>query len=175
MLKALRLRLAGWCEPLSLPRAPVIRRADGAAWLLATDLPLLTGEDGLRTVCRQAEAAGWRLGRCANGWLVLDAWEQLPAADLPTPLPEGEIGAALSLLLRHPEDGDPADAIRAIAKAGDAGVPALERCCAALHRTWAAALRRREPLPGRALPCLCAAWQLLSPGSQTAMEGENKS
>ena len=165
MLSVLRKQIDRWLAGVPQSRPAAVRRSDEAGWLLATDLPSVTGEAELAAFCREAEAAGFRCGHARNGWLLLDAWERLPAASAPRECPDGETGAAISLLARHPGNADPAETVRQIARACERGRAALERCCASLHARWAECLRRGEALPGDALPFLCMADQLTAPGN----------
>lgn len=157
MLTGLRSAAAEWMRGIPVSRPPVIRRCDREGWLLATDLPLTAYPDDAARFLARAEAAGWRWRTAENGWLLLDAWEQLPVAPRPDVLPAGETGAALSLLIRHPGSADPAETVRQAAKAAERGAAELARCCGALHRQWAECLRRHEELPGAALPWLSRA------------------
>lgn len=159
MLSGLRERAARWLAAADQTRPAALRRSEEAGWLLATDLPALTGEAELAAFCEKARQAGFRCGLARNGWLLLDAWEQLPTAASPGDCPAGETGAAISLLARHPGGADPAETVRQIARAAEQGRDALERCCTSLHARWAECLRRGESLPGDALPFLYAACQ----------------
>ena len=159
MLSGLREITARLLADTPQDRPAAIRRSEEAGWLLATDLPLVTDEASLAGFRQRAGEAGLSCGRASNGWLLLDAWEMLPAAAPPTAWPDGEKGAAMSLLARHPGQADPAETVRQIARACERGDAALERCCGALHARWAECLRRGRELPGGALPFLCAAYE----------------
>ena len=121
MLRGLREIAARLLADIPQTRPAVVRRSDEAGWLLATDLPLVTDAAALSGFRRLAGEAGFRCGVASNGWLLLDAWEQLPTASLPGICPDGETGAAISLLARHPGKADPAETVRQIARAGDRG------------------------------------------------------
>jgi hypothetical protein len=99
---------------------------------------------------------GWTVCE-RNGWLLLDAAIPTPEYAVPT-APTGECGCCISLLLRHPEDAPAGDYIRSIVKAADAGRQPFERLCGQLHGELAAQLRQHQPLPGKLLPYLCAAY-----------------
>ena len=72
------------------------------------------------------------------------------------------LAAGISILQRHPGNGDAREKIRALVKAAEAGKQPLERLCAALHGDLAAMLRQHEPLPGELLPYLYRAVQDVS-------------
>lgn len=63
-----------------MSRPPVIRRSDEPDMLLATDLPLLTGEDSLLLFLRRAQENGWQT-RMLKGWLLLDREPPLPRTE----------------------------------------------------------------------------------------------
>lgn len=157
MLTAARTALAELLGGIRTPRKPAVRRAADSAWMLATDLPLLVSEEETARFLTLARDAGWRTGRAANGWLLLDCPALLPTAPVPEPLPDGETGALISLLLRHPSKETDLPALRAVAGSSEQGRIQLERVCAGLHAAWAEALRKHEKIPGALLPYLCAA------------------
>ncbi len=138
-------------------RKPALRRATEDGWLLATDLPLAAERAETDRFIRVAEEDGWRVSETEGGWLLLDRTDLLATADPSAQIPDGEVGALLSLLLRHPSGEKDPEALRAIAKAAEQGPGPLARTCAALHAAWAERLRQNKKLPGALLPYLCAA------------------
>ena len=156
MLTALRQQVQSVLYAVPASRKPALRRADAADALFATDLPLIAEADGVRTFIADMEERGWRVSE-RNGWLLLDAAVPVPEYTVPT-APAEECGCCISLLLRHMEDAPAADHIRAVVKAADAGKQPFERLCGQLHGTFAAQLRQHQPLPGKLLPYLCAAY-----------------
>ncbi|MBR4712022.1 MAG: hypothetical protein IKP10_08290 [Clostridia bacterium] len=157
MLRAAREAAVELMRGIPAARRPALRRANEAGWMLATDLPLIADEAGREHFLTLAREAGWRTGRTPGGWVLLDRLDLLPQAPPPDRLPDGEAGALISLLARHPSDGTDDEALRAIAAAAEQGRPQLDRLCAALHAAWARALRRHEKIPGALMPYLCAA------------------
>lgn len=156
MLRALRAQVQANFEGMTLLRRPALRRADAPDALLATNLPQVTDAAGADAFCREMRRLGWQCSLRA-GWLLLDAPVPAPAAPVPAAL-EGECGCCISLLLRHPDQGDAAEDIRRVVKAADAGRKPFERLCGQLHAAFAEDLRRGRPLPGILLPYLCQAW-----------------
>ena len=162
MLRASRAALAQLMTGISTVRPPAIRRASEDDWLLATDLSELVHPEETASFVRAAEEQGWRVGRAANGWLLLDRIDLLPRLEASSPegtACAGEIGALISLLERHLSASNDMDAraLRALAKASEQGSRALTRVCAGLHLDWAEKLRRHEKIPGALLPYLRAA------------------
>lgn len=152
MLTALRREVREALDAADTSRPPALRRASQAEALLATDLPETAGEDAVARFCEALTGRGWQVTR-RGAWLLLDHPIQPPVAeagDLP-----GEAGCCASLLMRHPGPDAPAERIRALAKAAEAGQ--VERLCDTWHREFAAMLRRGETLPGGLLPYLYAA------------------
>lgn len=143
-------------------RKPALRRSDVQDALLATDLPLAADAEDVRRFVSAAEEAGWQVEPADNGWLLMD--KPVPVPDAEIPMAVGECGCCLSLLLRHPEDGEAAVLIREIVRAAEAGLQPFERLCARIHRELAAMLRRREPLPGAIVPYLSRAYRDLTDG-----------
>lgn len=150
------LRQAVQRELLSLPvrRKPALRRTDAEGFLLATDLPLTAEEAAVEAFIRRMTELGWRVLR-QGSWLQLDCPVPVPVTDA---FPAcGECACCISLLERHPEDGDAAEYIRRVVKAADAGRQPFERLCIQLHGEFAAMLRQHQPLPGALLPYLYSA------------------
>lgn len=136
-------------------RRAALRRSDLPDALFATDLPLLAQEDDLSAMIAVEVQQGWRVGFLPNGWMTLDHDVPVPEAAVP-PMPRGEMGCCLSLLLRHPGGEKDARLIRALAKADEVGAAEVEKLCRGLHRELAQRLRQHVPLPDL-LPNLCAA------------------
>lgn len=155
MLTPLRREMQSLLSAVPVRRKPALRRSDAPEALLATDLPLAAEEAAVADFTALAENAGWTVLRRGD-WLLMDHSVDAPDCPVPAELP-GEAGCCLSLLLRHGGGDAPAEDVRALVKARDAGGNALERLCAAWHRDWAARLRRHEPLPGGLIPYLCGA------------------
>ncbi len=155
MLTEVRARINAALASVPASRRPALRRSDDPGALLATDLPLVAEPSAVRAFSDTLTAEGFRV-MPRNGWLLLDAPVPAPETDVLADVP-GEAGCCLSLLVRHPDDGDAADAIRAIVKAAEAGRQPFERLCARLHADLAGKLRLHQSLPGAALPHLCAA------------------
>lgn len=155
MLSALRQEAQALLRLSPTSRPPSLRRSDRAEALFATDLPLLAEEDDLTATIAAAVQTGWRVGFLPNGWMTLDHDVPPPPLILP-PMPCGETGCCLSLLLRHPAVCADPNAIRALVKADEAGAVEVEKLCRRWHHDFAAQLRRHEPLPD-VLPYLCAA------------------
>ena len=156
MLTALRQQVQSVLYAVPASRKPALRRADAADALFATDLPLIAEADSVRTFIADMEQRGWTVVE-RNGWLLLDAAVPVPEYAVPT-APAGECGCCIALLLRHMEDAPAADHIRAVVKAADAGKQPFERLCRQLHGEFSAQLRQHQPLPGKLLPYLCAAY-----------------
>lgn len=153
MLKVLRQQVSDALAAVPVRRKPALRRSDAPDALLATDLPFAAEACAVDAFNARMAVLGWRVWVAGNGWLLLDA--PVPVPEAPTDvLPAGECGCCVSLLLRHPEEGDAADMIRAVVKAAEAGRQPFERLCAQLHGQMAAMLRQRQPLPAALLPYL---------------------
>ena len=157
MLSALRAQVNAELLRLEVNRRPALRRSDDPEALLATDLPLAASAETAEGFVRRLRELGWRVWMAANGWLLLDAPVPAPEAAM-SALPAGECGCCVSILRRHPDEGDASGMIRALVKAADAGRQPFERLCSQLHGQLAALLRRREPLPSALLPYLCQAY-----------------
>lgn len=155
MLSALRQEAQALLRLAPTFRPPTLRRSARADALFATDLPLLAEEDDLSAMIAVSVQTGWRVGFLPNGWMTLDHDVPPPPLSLP-PMPLGETGCCLSLLLRHPDACHEPDAIRALVKADEVGPIEVEKLCRRWHQDFAARLRRHEPLPD-VLPYLCAA------------------
>ena len=155
MMALLRQEVRREWDPLSLPRPPALRQARPPDVLLATDLPLLTGEAESLRFIEGLRASGW-LVREENGWLLLDRALPEPLHRL-TP-EEGEAACLHSLLSRHPDGLQDEAAARALAKAAELGPQQLQNLCGLLHRQMAVRLREHKPLPGRLIPCLEGAY-----------------
>lgn len=156
MLTALRQQVQSVLYAVPARRKSALRRADAADALFATDLPLIAEADGVCTFIADMEQRGWTVVE-RNGWLLLDTAVPTPEYAVPT-APAGECGCCISLLLRHMEDAPAEDHIRAVVKAADAGKQPFERLCGQLHGAFAVQLRQHQPLPGKLLPYLCAAY-----------------
>lgn len=154
MLKPLRQAAQEQLSAVPASRRPALRRCNDAGALLATDLPLIATRDAVQALTGRMEQLGWRW-RLVRGWLLLDADIPVPPWRVPDHL-HGECGCCISLLLRHPGADAPAEPLRELAKAAEAGQ--LERYCMQLHAAMAASLRRGEALPGGLLPYLCYAY-----------------
>ena len=156
MLRQLRGQLQGLMADIPASRRPALRRCDAPDALLATDLPLVAGEDAVQAFMLAAETAGWRTYTLPNGWLALDHDVPVPevraCADAP-----GEADCCLSLLQRHPGGAAKSEMLRALVRADEAGKNQLERLLAAWHRDFAARLREHRALPGGLVPYLCKA------------------
>ncbi len=155
-MRALREQVQQVLYAVPARRKPALRRSDAADALLATDLPLVAEPEAVTAFIRDITARGWQCGE-RNGWLTLDAAVPAPEADMPD-APGEECGCCISLLLRHPEEGEAEPFIRALVKAADAGCIPFERLCGQLHSEFAAMLRNGQPLPGALLPYLCYAY-----------------
>lgn len=156
MLTALRQQVQSVLYAVPANRRPALRRADAEDALFATDLPLIAEADSVCAFIADMEQRGWTVDE-RNGWLLLDAAVPVPEHAVPT-APAGECGGCISLLLRHPENAPAEEHIRAVVKAADAGKQPFERLCGQLHGEFAAQLRQHQPLPGKLLPYLCAAY-----------------
>ena len=157
MMQSAREALRGAMAGIEVLRPPVIRRSDEPEWMLATDLPGLTSEEGLNRFCEHVTASGWRHQRRGD-WLLLDHLGALPTAGRPEGKITGEAASVISLLERHPDSAMDEKLLRMIAKRAEEGEAALENLCRSLHRDLAGRLRRGEALPGMLLPYLYAAW-----------------
>jgi len=161
VLRELRRQVTCALNEMPASRKPALRRSDSPDALLATDLPLVADREAVEAFAARLTAQGWRVLPGSNGWLLLDA-------DVPVPQvvgdfhPQGEAACCISILQRHPGNGDAREKIRALVKAAEAGKQPLERLCAALHGDLAAMLRQHEPLPGELLPYLYRAVQDVS-------------
>ena len=153
MLRALRAQAQNALGSVNVRRKPSLRRSDRPDALLATDLPLAADREAVLYFVERMTAMGWRVWEERN-WLFLDVEVPVPQ-DAACSEAMGELGCCLSLLERHEGSASPQETIRAIVKAAESGT--LERLCAQLHREWAAALRRHEPLPGGLQPYLIRA------------------
>lgn len=155
MLTALRGEIQAALADVPVTRKPALRRSDDPDALLATDLPLAADEEVVQRFIGRMNERGWRVRR-QGSWLLLDAEVPVPDDAVPETL-KGELGCCISLLLRHPGGETDRAALRALVKAAEIGFEALEKCCAGLHASWAAALREHRNLPGGLLPYLCRA------------------
>ena len=131
-------------------RPAALRRSKRETWLYATDLPQAACEEAVLSFLHTVQSCGWKT-RNEPGWILLDKVPETP--------PEGfyrgpfgpEAQCCASLLRRHPDRKGNADrTVRMLLKAGEEGPDAYERACGVLHREWAAALRKKENLPGMA-------------------------
>lgn len=161
MLTSLRAEVNALLSETQVRRKPALRRSDTPYALLATDLPFTTEERLVEDFIASAEAAGWTISRADNGWLLLDKPVPVPDVDA-NKTATGECGCCLSLLARHPDDGDAEELIRAVVRAEEAGIVAFGRFCTALHSHLAALLRQHLPLPGTLRPYLIHAYETLS-------------
>lgn len=157
MLSALRAQVNAELLRLEVNRRPALRRSDDPEALLATDLPLASSAETAEGFVRRLRELGWRVWPGRNGWLLLDAPVSAPEPATNC-VPAGECGCCVSILRRHPDEGDASGMIRALVKAADAGRQPFERLCSQLHGQLAALLRRHEPLPSALLPYLCQAY-----------------
>lgn len=157
MLTGLRAQVQRVLYAVPAKRKPALRRSDAVDALFATDLPLIAEADDVRAFVADMEARGWTVHE-RNSWLTLDAPVPVPDTEAPLDM-KGECGCCISLLLRHPDEAPAEDAIRAVAKAVDAGRQPFERLCAQLHADFAARLRNHQPLPGTLMPYLCHAYE----------------
>ena len=157
MLTELRQQVQAVLYAVPAQRKPALRRSDAPDALFATDLPLITEPDSVRSFAASLEKQGWTVSQ-HNGWLTLDAMIPMPAYSIPAD-PAGECGCCISLLQRHQEHAPAAECIRRVVKDAEVGRQPFERLCAQLHGEFAARLRRHEPLPGALLPYLCHAYQ----------------
>jgi len=147
-MNAYRLELKNLLAGLEWSRPPALRRSFREDWIYASDAPALAGEETLKVLIRRAAEAGWETA-------VPDGWIQFrkPAPEPPEgwfPGPFGsEAACCASLLRRHPDqENEAAEAAqRRLIRAGEEGAQAYEAACEALHREWAAKLRRGEKLP----------------------------
>lgn len=153
MLTPLRAEVNALLEQIEVRRKPALRRSDSAGALLATDLPLAADESAVEAFVMSAEDCGWHVRQADNGWLLLDKPVPVPDVAMPSKM-AGECGCCLSLLLRHPEDGDASELIREVVRAEEAGKTPFRRFCTALHNRLAAMLRLHQPLPGGLTPYL---------------------
>ena len=128
-------------------RPAALRRSYLEDWLYATDLPQAAPEETVVRFRRKAEEKGWRTA-LADGWIQLDRIpETFPSGLLPAGTGR-EAACCRSILERHPEGKKNGDREkRLLLKAAEKGPEEYERICAALHREWAAALRKHENLP----------------------------
>ena len=156
MLTTLRTQVQGVLYAVPAERKPALRRSDAPDALFATDLPLVAEAEAVQTFAADMTCLGWTVSE-RNGWLTLDAAVPAPDAQVPQTL-TGECGCCISLLLRHMDDAPAEEHIRAVVKAADAGKQLFERLCGQLHGEFAAQLRQHQPLPGKLLPYLCAAY-----------------
>ena len=156
MLTVLRQQVQSVLYAVPAQRKPALRRSDAAEALFATDLPLIAEAEAVQGFLADMEQCGWTVS-VRNGWLLLDTAVPAPEYAVPT-APAEECGCCISLLLRHMEDAPAEDHIRAVVKAADAGKQLFERLCEQLHGDFSAQLRRHQPLPGKLLPYLCAAY-----------------
>ncbi len=157
MLTALRAEVNALLAATPVRRKPALRRSDAPDALLATDLPFAADADAAADFIERAASAGWRVRTAENGWLLLDRDVPVPADAIPAEAP-GECGCCLSLLARHPQDGDAGEMIRRVVKAQEAGWRTFERLCGQLHAELAEMLRLHEPLPGALIPYLAYAY-----------------
>ena len=129
-------------------RPAVLRRSLQEEYLYATDLPQIAEEETVTAFRRAAEDAGWQTAE-QDGWIQLDRIPEVPPEDGFRGPFGREARSCGSLLRRHAEtekrNGNREK--RMLLKAGEEGPEAYEKCCARLHREWAAALRKREALP----------------------------
>lgn len=152
MLTDLRRDMQALLAAVPCMRKPALRRCDDPAALLATNLPFVADDAAIAAFVQQAAAAGWQVTE-RNGWLLLD--HPIVPPDVPPAQATGDLACCISLLSRHAQDaGDATAAIRALAKAAETSLTAVEALCRTLHTQWAAALRMRQPLPGALLPYL---------------------
>ena len=156
MLTGLRQQVQSVLYTVPASRKPALRRADAVDALFATDLPLIAEAEAVQGFIAEMKKRGWTVSE-RNGWLLLDAAVPVLEHAVPT-VPAGECGCCISLLLRHMDDALAEDHIRAVVKATDAGKQPFERLCGQLHGEFAAQLRQHQPLPGKLLPYLCAAY-----------------
>ena len=129
-------------------RKPVVRRSLRAEWIYVTDLPLVTGEKQLESICEQLHKADWE-SMTEGYWMHLRKEIHEP--------PEGwyegefgpEAGCCRSLLKRHPgsQGGFDQRIEYALIRAGEEGADAYEAACRLLHQNWARRLREKQKLP----------------------------
>lgn len=146
-MNKLRKELNSMLAAAETKRPPALRRSLREGWLYATDLPQTADPAAVRDFRGNAENAGWRTEE-DNGWILMNLPGAVPQ-DTGFRGPFGrEARACASLLQRHPERGKTGEReLCRLTGAAEEGPEAFERACAALHREWAAALRRGDPLP----------------------------
>ncbi len=127
-------------------RPAALRRSQREEFLYATDLPGAADTKAVELFLQTAAANGWRT-ETAAGWIQLDR-ECSEPPDGGEPGQTGpEAHCCASLLRRHPGSGRSERERRMLIKAGEEGPEAYEKVCAQLHREWAEAMRKGEPLP----------------------------
>lgn len=129
-------------------RTPAIRRSLREEWLYATDLPVLYGGKVPDRIQAELKNAVWEYATDGD-WLQLRKPVKEPPEDWYGGVFGPEAACCLSLLRRHPASGEiNTDAVeRMLIKAGEEGEQAYEEACKAIHREWAASLRKGNSLP----------------------------
>lgn len=128
-------------------RPAALRRSLSGEFLYATDLPQIAEAETVSAVRRGAEKKGWQTAE-ANGWILLDRIPDKPPSEGFRGSAGPEARCCAGILRRHPENRrDGTREKRILIKADEEGEEAFEKACRALHREWAEALRKGEPLP----------------------------
>ena len=146
-MNELRKEIRKLLDETECSRPAVLRRSRKEDYLYTTDLPQAASADAVTGFRRRAENAGWKTS-AERGWVELDRIpETLPAGIIPDRT--GTEARCCALILRmHPESRRNGDREkRILLKAAEENAEAYEEVCGALHREWAALLRRSEPLP----------------------------
>ncbi len=157
LLSELRSELQGVLKDMGLNCS--VRRCQDAAWLLSLPLAMRVRACEWKEFLARCASLGWE-GTERDGWLLMRRDVPVPeiGGEEPCRLQtyDGESGALLSLLYRHPDGPAPSrEMIYALLKADESGAAALEQESRRLHGIFAACLRKHEPIPNL-IPYLCA-------------------
>lgn len=141
-------------ERVPVRRKPFLRRSLKREFLLCTDLPLVSDEEGVTLFRRHLMLKDWEV--CAEGSLLQLRKQPDPpevhekeAAGLK---PADELACLISLLHRHPGGTAGQEELFDLLKAAEAGEEG--RLFVIWHQEWASRLRKGLELPSALLPWL---------------------
>ena len=171
-----RARLKELLSGADTARPAAVRRDRTGRALLATDLPTLLRDEDRRVMLACLEQAGWVVTE-SDGWWLLD--RRPSPDDMPEAGGCAEADRCLRLLRLHMTgEAAPADMLRDLWKAADAGTERLDALLRMWHGGFAASLREHIPLPDGLIPYLIPYSIHPAPGAdenrKLQTEGEEK-
>ena len=152
-MNALREEISRMLENAETTRPAALRRSRSGDALYATDLPAAASEKETERFLTSVRASSWEAVR-NSGWIELNRRVDAPPEGW-TGFPDGSEAACCRSLVQRERNREAGtdreeagqDAIRKLIKAGEEGTEAFDAVCGALHREWAARLRKGQGIP----------------------------